>query len=594
MVTQNTTDIRHNLAENLDWRFAERNDAAVVQTLQRGEPVDAVHTLDEAGLLDGFFKFLEVHDILSHWQTFTIAGVYHVFLPAIYFLLLYGTRILFGIASTNALPDLLFSNIAVMTLLGFNAHLVAQGMTQRGAQQRTGERPYVLMDPQTLVDTTCKTAASELERLFNGTLQRLAAQQVFAPRLMVAVDGTRVTTTAKYKGCGCQKMTHRKRDTQGAWVETVELVYGWRLIALIDLVTLIPMAINIVQIQEHEAPHLLALLQQAQVNLAPHSQIATLVVDRAYVDGPTLYEIDQLGITWYLVAKSNMHARRTALALSAEGQVQERFEKVPQGQGRDATVETVRTRLVAVEGIRTWDAYRPPRTEVARLSFAERPALNAVVLKEWRNQPPPAASGPRVILTNGSVNEPWTLVDAYDDRSWIENGLFRNSKQFWTLTRWFPKKTAAGVRAHLTFVMLMVATATAYRLWDQAQSQAMSSAPLHLARPHPPAAADETEAGEPSPPDPLRFAHSDLSGQGVARWRRELRRENRDKLIVFVDEQYGIFDTHEFMVLSGVPLRQLPDHLGTPDEVLRRFGCRSDPNENSNVKEHLSRQDTIP
>jgi len=594
MVTQNTTDIRHNLAENLDWRFAERNDAAVAQTLQRGEPVDAVHTLDEAGLLDGFFKFLEVHDILSHWQTFTIAGVYHVFLPAIYFLLLYGTRILFGIASTNALPDLLFSNIAVMTLLGFNAHLVAQGMTQRGAQQRTGERPYVLMDPQTLADTICKTAASELERLFNGTLQRLAAQQVFAPRLMVAVDGTRVTTTAKYKGCGCQKMTHRKRDTQGAWVETVELVYGWRLIALIDLVTLIPLAINIVQIQEHEAPHLLALLQQAQVNLAPHSQIATLVVDRAYVDGPTLYEIDQLGITWYLVAKSNMHARRTALALSAEGQVQERFEQVPHGQGRDATVETLRTRLVAVEGIRTWDAYRPPRTEVARLSFAERPALNAVVLKEWRNQPPPAASGPRVILTNGSVNEPWTLVDAYDDRSWIENGLFRNSKQFWTLTRWFPKKTAAGVRAHLTFVMLMVATATAYRLWDQAQSQAMSSAPLHLARPHPPAAAEETEAGEPSPPDPLRFAHSDLSGQGVARWRRELRRENRDKLIVFVDEQYGIFDTHEFMVLSGVPLRQLPDHLGTPDEVLRRFRCRSDPDENSNVKEHLSRQDTIP
>lgn len=594
MVTQTTTDIRHNLAENLDWRFAERNDTAVAQALHGGEPVDAVHTLDEAGLLDGFFKFLEVHDILSHWQTFTIAGVYHVFLPAIYFLLLYGTRILFGIASTNALPDLLFSNVAVMTLLGFNAHLVAQGMTQRGAQQRTGERPYVLMDPQTLANTLCKTAASELERLFNGTLQRLAAQQIFALRVMAAVDGTRVTTTAKYKGCGCQKVTHRKRDTQGAWVETVELVYGWRLIALIDLVTLIPLAIKIVQIQEHEAPQLLALLQQAQVNLAPHSQIATLVVDRAYVDGPTLYEIDQLGITWYLVAKSNMHARRTALALSTEGQVQERFEQVPHGQGRDATVETLRTCLVAVEGIRTWDAYRPPRTEVARLSFAERPALNAVVLKEWRNQPPPTASGPRVMLTNGSVADPWRLVDAYDDRSWIENGLFRNSKQFWTLTRWFPKKSAAGVRTHLTFVMLMVATATAYRLWDQAQSQPTAAEPTHLACPHPPASKTKHETPEPNLPDPLHFAHSDLAGQGVARWRRELRRENRDKLIVFVDAQYGIFDIHEFMVLSGVPLRQLPECLGTPADVLRRFGCLSDSDDNLNVKEHLSRQDTIP
>jgi hypothetical protein len=66
--------------------------------------VDAVHTLDAVELLDGFFKFLEVQDILTDWQTFTIAGVHQVFLPAIYFLLICGTRILFGIALTNALP----------------------------------------------------------------------------------------------------------------------------------------------------------------------------------------------------------------------------------------------------------------------------------------------------------------------------------------------------------------------------------------------------------------------------------------------------------------------------------------------------------
>ena len=84
MVTQNTTDIRQNLAENLDWHFAERNDIAMAQALHRGEPVDAVHILDEAGLLDGFFKFLEAQEILSHWRMFTIAGVYRVFLPTFY------------------------------------------------------------------------------------------------------------------------------------------------------------------------------------------------------------------------------------------------------------------------------------------------------------------------------------------------------------------------------------------------------------------------------------------------------------------------------------------------------------------------------
>ena len=115
---QTAADVRDNLAENLDWRFAERNDNAVAQSIHQGQPVDAVHTLDEAGLLDGFFKFLQALQILEHWQTFTIDRVYRVFLPAIHFVLLYGTRVLFGIASSNALPELLFSDVAVMTLIG--------------------------------------------------------------------------------------------------------------------------------------------------------------------------------------------------------------------------------------------------------------------------------------------------------------------------------------------------------------------------------------------------------------------------------------------------------------------------------------------
>jgi len=111
-----------------------------------------------------------------------------------------------------------------------------------------------------------------------------------------------------------------------------------------------------------------------------------------------------------------------------------------------------------------YESYRPAQAEAPRLAFAERPALNAIVIKEWRNTLPEAGAGPWVLLTNGAVAEPWEPVNAYDDRSWIENGLFRNSKQFWTLMRWFPQKDLAGVRTHLTFVMLMLATATAYRL----------------------------------------------------------------------------------------------------------------------------------
>jgi len=47
---QTAAEIREHLAEQLDWRFAERNDARVAQALHQGEAVDAVHTLDEAGM----------------------------------------------------------------------------------------------------------------------------------------------------------------------------------------------------------------------------------------------------------------------------------------------------------------------------------------------------------------------------------------------------------------------------------------------------------------------------------------------------------------------------------------------------------------
>jgi hypothetical protein len=228
------------------------------------------------------------------------------------------------------------------------------------------------------------------------------------------------------------------------------------------------------------------------------------------------------------------------------------------------------------------------------------------VVTLWRNKTP-SQEGPRVYLTNAPVDNPWTIVDAYDDRSWIENGLFRNSKQFWRLTRWFPEKSETGVHSHLTFVMLMVATATAYRLWNKAQSGAthqvsdhqisstihrvvatdtgeitempalVKPVPTHLASVVAPQPLDETsdETAANKPPDLL--AHSLLGGQGTLRWRRQLQRENRDKVIVFIDQQFGIFDTHEFLVLSGVPLRELPPHLGSREDVLRRYGCDANP-----------------
>jgi hypothetical protein len=596
---QTTEEVQANLCELLDWQFAERNDQAVAHALQSGQGVDAVYGLDEAGLLDGFFAFLAESGITAHWQTLTIAGVRHLFVPVLAFVLLYGTRVLFGIESSNALPALLFSNVAAMTLIGFNAHQVADGLSTRGAKQRTAASEYTLMDPQTLTHAICKISADALQELFNGTIRALAAFGVFMAEVMVAVDGTRVVTPPTFQGCGKLRVTERQRNRQGVQVEIVKFVFGWRLIALLDLRTLIPLAIQIVQIQAHEAPYLVALVQQAQANLAPHSRISRLVIDRAYVDGASLHALHELGITFVVIAKANMAVRAVALAEQAGTPIYERTETVRRGFGRTAATEVWVSRVRLVADLRHWDAFRPPVDAERPLRWAQRPVLHAVIITLWRNRTP-EPEGERVYLTNAAVSDPWAVVDGYDDRSWIENGLFRNSKQFWRLTRWFPQKTEAGVSSHLTFVVMVLAVATAYRLWDKAQAGVVADAPDHqiaqvvhkvidvqtgavsvtpepqrLRRTHL-ASRLETIDTSPAKASVPVWSHEQLAGQGPLRWRRRLQRENRDRVIVFVGQHYGIFHASELLVLSGVPVRELPPHLGARDDVLRRYGCLPD------------------
>ena len=374
---------------------------------------------------------------------------------------------------------------------------------------------------------------------------------------------------------------------------------GWRLIALLDLRTLNPLALKIVQIQVHEAPYLVALVQQAQANLAPHSRISQLVIDRAYVNGASLYALHELGITFVVIAKAHMAVRAVALAEQARTPIYERRETVRRGHGREATTEVWVSRVRMVADLRHWDAFRPPVAAGQPLRWAQRPVLHAVIANLWRNRAP-EPDGERFYLTNAAVRDPWAVVDGYDDRSWIENGLFRNSKQFWRLTRWFPQKTEAGVYSHLTFVVMVLAVATAYRLWDQAQAGAIVAAPDHQIAQVVHKVIDAQTGAVSVTPEPKRklrthlvsrlkemytppakptgpvWSHEQLEGQGPLRWRRRLRRENRDRVIVFVGHQHGIFHASELLVLSGVPVRELPPHLGSREDVLRRYGCLPD------------------
>ena len=344
-----------------------------------------------------------------------------------------------------------------------------------------------------------------------------------------------------------------------------------------------------------------AYLKGIEANLAPHSRISKVVVDRGYVDGPSLYALHAMNVTFVVIAKSNMAVRMAALAEQAGTPIYERTETVRRGHGREATTETWVSRVRVAQGLRQWDNFRPPAEEGKPLKWAQRPVLHTVVVNMWRNQAADPDGG-RVYVTDAPITDPWPVVDSYDDRSWIENGMFRNSKQFWRLTRWFPQKTEAGVQSHLTFVVMMLAVAAAYRLWNRAQAGAPLAAapdyqiarvvhkivdaqtgavsgvsePQPARRTHLATRFKEEAAATPAKPTSPAWSHEQLAGQGPLRWRRQLQRENRDKVLVFVGHLYGIFYASELLVLSGVPVRELLPHLGSREDILRRYGCLPD------------------
>ena len=546
---QTPEESRRNLVNNLSWQAAQRNDKQVAQAIHNGEEVDAIYGLDEVGLLDGFFQFLEQVGIFFLIEEIEVPDIQRVLIPVVQFVLLYMLRILFGIDSMNALPALLFSNVAAMMLVGFNAHQIVEGFTRRGDALRKDKPKQGPLSPQCLAQNIYKISPSELEKFFNGMVRRLAAFGTFAAKIAAAIDGSPLVTTENYAGCGCLKVERRARKKDGGWVTVIELLFGWKLIALIDIRTRIPLAIKVVQIQEYEGKWIVPLVKQAQANLAGYARIVKVVADRIYLDGEDLWELDQMGLTFVVIAKDRMLVKKDALAQAAQSpadQVATRTRTVRHGHGSRQTTEKLVTRLVGLEGLTSYGLYGPEEyTKHYRRKDYQANPINAVVVLEWDSK----QKNNHVYLTNGPVDDPFEAFDGYDDRSLIENCLFREGKGPWNLQQYFPQRDEQGVLVHTFFTMAVQALATAYRLWDREQ---------------------ELSAQQSKAADEL-LDYSLLGSEGTQRWRRRLKQENRNKVIVFVGEHYGIFHLAEFMVLAGLRLKEIPLELGTPADILMRF-----------------------
>jgi hypothetical protein len=529
-------ELTQNLAERLCWEVARRDDTRVARRLYRKQEVDGVYRLDEGAVLDDFFQFLRTIGVMALLEEVHGAAIQREMVPYVQYVLLYGLKTLFGIDSMNALPALLFSDEALMQLVGFNAQHVRQGMCQRGAAKRQGERTPGPISPETLANNIVKWNVRDLESVFNGAIRALAKAGVFAKTVTGIADGTDLETTARYQGCGQVTRTVRIEDKRGR-VHAIEVtVYGWKVLLLIDALSKIPLAVKVAKIHEHEALWTRALVTQARMNLAGVTRLHKVIFDKGFLDGTTLWWLDQHAVTFVVPAKSDMAVTADSRAQAAAGEeitVGRRAHTVRHGQGKTARTERLETEVIGITGLTTYDQYGTPEhgRHTNRRDFQPNP-INAVVVRKWQGKDY-GPGGKTVFLTNALVEKPLQVFDDYDDRSLIENCCIKEAKQQWDLGH-PPQKTERAVRVHVVFTLLMFALATAYRLECERQATGGESV-------------------------------------GWQRWRRQLLEQTREKVIVFAQGCYGIFHLAEYSLLVGVKLKDPPPGIGTRQDILAKY-----------------------
>ncbi len=216
---------------------------------------------------------------------------------------------------------------------------------------------------------------------------------------------------------------------------------------------------------------------------------------------------------------------------------QERHQTVTRGSGKNATSETLTTTVVGIRDLPCdwWNEQGSESSKANSKSFQPK-LLRATVVLRWDGAAKDSEKEV-VLLTTDPADDPFVAFDKYDDRSLIENSCNREAKEHWFLEH-HPKRSEAGLRVHAYFVFFCMALVAAFR--------------LHKAQ------ADEAER----------------RGQdtGIARYRRKLEMFNRDKLVVFIGEHFGIFRSWEFTLLVGVTVREHAVQGESALTVLRRYG----------------------
>lgn len=552
----NKEDLRTRLAELVGWETATRDDAAVAHELHETRAMDRIHSLNEAVFFDDFFHYLSEIGVWHLFNDLDPQDRKGAIYPFIQFVLVTIMRCVGGVQSMLATHDLLLTDPAIMEVIGFNAAQVQQGSCDRGLDRL--KKPVEIrgaLSYETIADNIVKIGPDKLAKMFNEAIRCLAKQGCFSKKINLIIDATDDEATPNYETDHKDKVprvTKEKRPDVRANKHAKKIkvtVYGWKIWLAFDPESKLPLAMKIDGINVADNTHAYEVLDQARKNLEGYSTVHSVALDRGFLDGKLLWKIEkETGVIIYIPAKSNMEitadARviaRRAEALALEGNeldgaiYKERIEEISHGSGKSAWIEKRKTTIVRIRNV-PCDWWTSKGSTSAANSKSFQPKLvNATVVLCWDGAPKDEEEEVVILDTDPSTN-PFAGLDAYDDRSLIENTINREAKESWFLEH-HPKRSEAGMRVHAYFVFMCMALITAFRKYLQAAEEA-------------------------------KLRDEEI---GIGRYRRKLEVANRGKLIVFCGNRFGIFKNYEVMLLAGISVRESALMGHTVESVLARY-----------------------
>jgi len=549
-----------NFTERLSWSTASRDQAGIANGLAEGRDITEIYGLGEATLFDEFLCFLDKIGLAAHFPTLDPHRTQRAsnvrFHPA---LLIYLMRVTAGLGFFWHIDPVLLHSPSLMRLVGFNAREVREGTTARG-RHRTPRGPQDEPSdpslervrgpycPESIAEEISHITPEALERFFNQAIRLLAAHGFYPKKVHAVLDATDIESTQSCEGCG--KVTKEKapevRARNGRVRKIKVSVFGFKAWIVWDSNSRLPLALRFRTIEVPDIEMAQEVVAQAVENLGDHAKIASLAIDRGFLDGQFLWWLhDRQHITFFIPAKTNLAVYQDALSLASTQTPVVRSHQRWEGHGNKRTPLTDRWELVGLTGLTSAGFYSElgSGSHEHRKDFVPNP-LNAVVVLDDPYKQHNPHTDTLVLLTNGPVqirSAAFAAYDSYDARSEIENGLNREAKQAWFIER-PARNTLGGFRSHVYLTFLVMGLTTAFRAWLEAE--------------------DKSVPGLPPRAQPMT---------GIRKFRERVRQESANCLIVFEGERYAIFEAYEIAILLGrrvVMPRGFPETI-TQEDLLR-------------------------